>query len=109
MFRRGLLGIVFLFSCAIPALCLGANEPRSGKVELEPRRLLALGFAWNITGDDNRNARVQVDYRPVGESAWHRGLDLARTQNEEMFLRGAYNLTLPNQFAGSVFDLKENT
>src|SRR6185369_7433827 len=55
------------------------------------------------------NARVQVEYRAANEGAWRRGLDLLRIQREEMFLRGAYDLTLPNQFAGSLFDLKENT
>jgi hypothetical protein len=80
-----------------------------GDIVIDPPTLTALGFAWPLEGDDNRNAQVRVDYRAKGSDTWKRGMDLMRIHNEEMFLRGAYNLRLPNQFAGSLFDLQENT
>ncbi len=33
---------------------------------IDPPTLMALGFAWNIEGDDNRNARVAVNFRKKG-------------------------------------------
>ena len=88
---------------------LAGNATTPGQLETDPPTLMALGFAWTIDGDDNRNARVMLEYRRSGDTPWSRGLDLQRTQNEEMFLRGAYQLTLGNEFAGSVFDLTEDT
>jgi len=63
----------------------------------------------HIDGDDNRNARVSVEYREKGKKEWHKGLDLLRIQNEETYLRGALDYTAPNMFAGSIFDLAEDT
>ncbi len=94
---------------ALSNAALGANAIKPGALVQDPPTLMALAFAWPVEGDDNRNARVQVEYRRSGTQAWRRGLDLSRTQNEEMFLRGAYQLTLGNLFAGSIFDLDEDS
>jgi hypothetical protein len=42
----------------------------AGELSVEPPTLLSLGFDWKISGDDNRNAQVEVTYRKKGESAW---------------------------------------
>ncbi|MBK7117478.1 MAG: hypothetical protein IPH71_15970 [Proteobacteria bacterium] len=106
--RNILAGAAFLVA-ALPASSWAANATVPGRLIVDPPTLISLGFAWPIEGDDNRNASVKIEYRASGEEPWRNGLDLLRTQREEMFLRFAYNVTLPNQFAGSLFDLSEDT
>ena len=85
------------------------NRTTTGSLTIDPPTLMALGFAWNIDGDDNRNARAAVNFRKKGADKWQPGLDLMRIQNEQIWTRGATDLTAPNQFAGSLFDLDEAT
>src|ERR1700680_3620016 len=54
----------------------------SGEFTVEPATLLSLGFDWRISGDDNRNAHVDVTFRKKGEQAWRAGLPLLRLQRE---------------------------
>ena len=86
-----------------------ANETVAGELTVDPPTLMALGFAWAIEGDDNRNAQVSIAYREKGKTEWRRGLDLLRLQKEEVYMRGALDYTAPNMFAGSLFDLREDT
>jgi hypothetical protein len=114
MHRNGRRLRKLLQLCILGGLLAGANAQAAnaitpGRVEADPPTLIALGVVWQVEGDDNRNASVQVEYRRQGDSSWSRGLDLLRTHHEQMFLRGAYDLTLGNQFAGSLFDLVEDT
>ncbi|MEJ1964827.1 MAG: hypothetical protein WDO56_26175 [Gammaproteobacteria bacterium] len=85
------------------------NRTITGSLVVDPPTLMALGFAWNIDGDDNRNAHVTVAYRKKGTDKWLPALDLMRIQNEQIWTRGATDLTAPNMFAGSIFDLAEAT
>jgi hypothetical protein len=85
------------------------NVTTTGELIVDPPTLMALGFAWTIEGDDNRNAHVSIMYRKKGDAPWSQGLDPLRLQKEEMFLRGAIDFTAPNMFAGSIFDLQEDT
>ena len=39
-----------------------------GKFVVERPTLICLGFEWQIAGDDNRNAVVEVSYRRAGEN-----------------------------------------
>lgn len=73
--------------------------------------LTALAFDWRITGDENRNARVDVVYRKQGESEWREALPLHRLHNEEVNITGAPPLqyVVPNMFSGSIFDLEPDT
>jgi hypothetical protein len=91
------------------SVALAANGTATGELIIDPPTLMALGFAWPIEGDNNRNAQVSITYRPKGETNWLRGLDLLRLQNEETYLRGSLDYTASNMFAGSLFDLKEDT
>ena len=86
-----------------------ANETVAGELTVDPPTLMALGFAWAIEGDDNRNAQVSIAYREKGKTEWRRGLVLLRLQKEEVYMRGALDYTAPNMFAGSLFDLREDT
>lgn len=98
-----------LWLLLVPAFARAENPTITGELIVDPPTLIALGFAWKIEGDDNRNARVSIAYRKKGAAPWSQGLDLLRLQKEEMFLRGSIDFTAPNMFAGSIFDLQENT
>ena len=39
------------------------NTVKPVKFVIEPPTLISLGFEWYIEGDDNHNARVEVQYR----------------------------------------------
>ncbi|MEO6186454.1 MAG: hypothetical protein ABIP38_02605 [Steroidobacteraceae bacterium] len=109
MNRFTLHPLALLMGLALAANADAGDAVAAGAVIIEPSTLISLGFEWPIQGDDNRNARVQVEYRRAGTGEWSQGLDLVRLQREEVFLRGALDYTSPNMFAGSVFDLREGT
>src|SRR5580704_16988102 len=73
--------ILFLiFAHALPA----QTATTSGEFTVEPATLVSLGFDWKISGDDNRNAKVETSYRKKGEQQWHEALPLMRLQREEI-------------------------
>src|SRR5215471_1153443 len=85
-----------------------AVQPR--QVVVEPPTLICLGFEWEIAGDDNRNASVDVVYRRSGESAWKQALPLLRMGGERVFRATEHlDYTVPDRFAGSVLDLTPDT
>ncbi len=98
---------LFLFA----SLALAAeNRTTPGGFVIEPPTLINLGFEWMIQGDDNRSAKVEVSYRKSGTAAWKQGLPLLRIQNEEIYQGdGVFHVVSPNMFAGSIFDLAEDT
>jgi hypothetical protein len=93
----------------------------AGDFTVEPPTLLSLGFDWHITGDDNRNASVDVSYRKKGESAWKKGLPLLRLQREwvnggpplssdnPLLPRFPFDYVVPNMFSGSILNLEPDT
>jgi hypothetical protein len=98
----------------LPALLLSiaptwaADATVAGALIVEPPTLLSLGFEWGISGDDNRNASVQVFYRKKGESAWREGLPLLRTGGERIN-ENAHQYVTPHLFAGSIMELEPGT
>src|SRR4029077_3480523 len=86
------------------------NGVRAGQFIVEPATLLNLGFEWEISGDANRNATVEVRYRETGGASWKPALPLLRMGGERVF-RAAEHLeyTVPDRFAGSILDLKPDT
>ena len=84
------------------------DAAKAGLLVVEPPTLICLGFEWEITGDGNRNATVEVSYRLSGPalSAWKEGLPLLRMGGERIF-RAPY--TVPDRFAGSILDLEPDT
>jgi len=80
----------------------------AGQFAVEPSTLISLGFQWHIGGDDNRNANVKISYRMMGKDKWETGLPLLRLQNEKI-LTQPFAFSVPNMFAGSIFDLKPDT
>lgn len=86
------------------------NAVRPGPFVVEPPTLICLGFEWEIAGDDNRNAFVDVEYRRTGSSEWKQAQPLLRMGGERVF-RAAEHLdyTVPDRFAGSILDLDPDT
>jgi len=75
-----------------------------GGVTVDRPTLRTLGVQLLISGDDDHDAQVGVRYRPVGASGWKTGLNLFRVHPESVVGR-----TVPEQFAGSIFELQPGT
>jgi hypothetical protein len=119
--------VVFAMLLAKPSWSQTATT--SGDFVTEPPTLQSLGFEWRITGDENRNAKVEVSYRKTGEQRWHQALPLMRLQNEQIgvppapstpaaiaaaaastFPRyPAFKYTAANMFSGSIMNLQPDT
>lgn len=95
------------FIVFLPSPALAANTITPGKLIIEPPTLICAGFEWNVAGDDNRNAAVEVSYRKKGETAWKKALPLLRLNGERVVFKPVeIDYTAPNMFAGSIFDLE---
>jgi hypothetical protein len=115
--RRNSLMVFLLLACL--AGLAGLGQPLSaaptdarvtpGEFVIEHPTLINLGFEWHIDGDANRNASVDVSFRKQGETAWRKGMPLARLQGEQIYQRNVFNLVTPNMFAGSILDLEPGT
>ena len=94
--------------CLAPAVLHAENAARPGTLTEELPTLRCLGVRWLIAGDDNANATVAVEFRKTGDPEWRKGLDLFRVETRGIRspIRPPAGTTL---FAGSVFDLQENT
>jgi hypothetical protein len=96
-----------LVATLLAIVLAGADDPvRAGQLVVEPPTLICLGFEWEIAGDANRNATVDVKYRPAGQGAWRDAMPLLRMGGEKIF-RAPY--TVPDRFAGSIIDLEPDT
>ena len=98
--------LVVLALVTITPTVRAANGVTPGQFVIEPATLICLGFEWDITGDENRNATVEVSYRVSGQSAWIDGMPLLRMGGERI-MRAPY--TVPDRFAGSILDLQPDT
>jgi hypothetical protein len=112
-FMVRMLGLVLLGGAAVlraqaPAPAVGL-QATPGEFVVEHPTLINLGFEWHITGDSNRNARVDVTFRKPGETAWRAALPLLRLGGEQVYWRNIFNLVLPDMFAGSLLDLDPDT
>jgi len=92
------LGLVF-------AARAGADDAlHTGVVNLDRPTVVALGVQLLISGDDNHNAQVAVRYRAAGTAEWRSAMPLFRVHPESVVGR-----TVPEQLAGSIFDLSPGT
>ena len=121
-FRAGVCSIALGAALVLVAVCAHAQTTTAaGEFTVEPPTLLSLGFDWKITGDDNRNASVDVSYRKKGETAWRKGLPLLRLQREwvnggqpqandnPLLPRFPFDYVVPNMFSGSILNLEPDT
>jgi hypothetical protein len=105
----------YLFYLLFPLFFLflqgyGTNAVKPGKLVAEPPTLICLGFEWPISGDENRNASVAVEYRKAGRKKWRPALPLLRMGGERVYNRAVgLDYACPPLFAGSIFDLKPGT
>jgi hypothetical protein len=121
---------------SLPALLIvatlsafGQTTTSSDNFLVEPPTLVSLGFEWKISGDDNRNAKVEVAYRKRGDHQWKPALPLMRVQNEEIGVAPtskdpkiaamaqlypglrypAFKYVAANMFSGSILNLEPDT
>jgi hypothetical protein len=101
----------FLFPILLTISTLRAgNAVSAGRFVVEPPTLICLGFEWYISGDDNRNATVEVRYRKAGAIEWFDALPLLRIGGERILNPTVYlDYTTPQMFAGSILDLEPDT
>lgn len=100
--RRAFLGAALVLALVVPAHADDVLDP--GAAVLDRPTLLSLGVQLLIDGDDDHDAAVTVRYRAVGDVAWRDGMPLLRVRPEYVTGR-----TVPEQFAGSLFDLVPDT
>ena len=96
---------------ALAAGALAADDAvHAGKFTVEHPTLHNLGFEWAISGDDDRDASVAVEFRKAGEVAWRQALPLVRIGGERVFReRENLDYTVPDGFAGSILNLEPGT
>lgn len=93
-----------------PFAAASQDAVKSGNFITEPATLTNLGFEWHISGDENRNAVVQVTYRISGTDKWGQALPLLRAGGEQVFRKTEFlDYSVPHFFAGSILDLSPNT
>jgi hypothetical protein len=92
------------------------NATTAGEFFVDPPTLVSLGFEWRISGDDNRNARVDVSFHKRGDQKWRDALPLLRLQREQVPggspREGSghyFSYVAPNMFAGSILNLEPDT
>ncbi len=116
--RQGVRAFLTLLAAAalFPAGAHAQRKTIAGELIAERPTLVSLGFEWRISGDDNRNARVEVAYRKKGERPWRNGLPLLRLQHEQVQGgipreggRHYFSYVAPNMFAGSLLNLDPDT
>jgi len=99
-------------AAAVPG---AVNAVKAGELVIDPPTLINLGFEWVISGDDNRNATVEVSYRKKGATEWKSAMPLMRLNGEHVYWGRAeaddhiINVIVPNMFAGSILDLEPGT
>lgn len=108
--------LLLVLAALFPAPSWSQLRTVPGGFVTEPPTLVSLGFEWRISGDDNRNARVDVTYRKKGEQQWRKGLPLLHLQHESV--PGGtprdggshyFSYVAPNMFAGSLLNLEPDT
>ena len=105
--RKYSLSVIPLF---ISFTLHAADAVTPGRFVVERPTLICLGFEWQIDGDENRNASVEVSFRKSGESAWKQALPLLRMGGEKVYRRDlGLDYTVPDMFAGSILDLEPDT
>jgi hypothetical protein len=97
-------------SLIFAALAYAQNSVTAGRFHVDPPTLENLGFWWSITGDANRNGRVDVEYKQTGETVWRQGLPLLRIGGEQVGRdREKLKYIVPDGFAGSILSLTPGT
>lgn len=109
--RISLLFLSVLFCSASFACAQWSDSSEPGKVLKYPSTLHCLGVHWEVKGDKNENAVVEVAFRQKGKPDWRKAMPLVRGRPD----RGPGNHTPFHNvkngwlFAGSIVDLLPDT
>src|SRR4051812_40231373 len=93
----------------ISQVVAGDKSEAVGDPAVEAPTLRCLGAYWIIRGDDNKNARIDLNYRKAGTQDWKPGPPLFRVAKDA---NKDPNINVPDDgwlFAGSVIDVPEAT
>lgn len=74
-------GVILGCLCLLPFCTQVLAEPQDDPVMDRPT-LHSLGMYWMIKGDDNRDGKVEVEYRKAGATTWQAGYPLFRVETE---------------------------
>src|SRR5712692_5618998 len=96
--------LVLAAALALPGRARADDILHPGAVNLDRPTLVTLGVQLLISGDDDHDAQVGVHYRPLGAPDWKMAMTLFRVHPESVVGRA-----VPEQFAGSIFDLTPGT
>ncbi len=86
------------------AAALAADVLVPGTVQADRPTITTLGVQWLVNGDDDHDASVSVRFAAAGSGKWADALPLRRVYPADV-----EDWTVPDQFAGSVFDLLPGT
>ena len=117
------IGLAVLSLVALVARPVAAQTATTaGEFSVEPPTLVSLGFDWKITGDDNRNAQVELTYRKKGDTAVEarpaaaapaarvgKRRASAGRPTTHLMPRFPFDYVVPNMFSGSVLNLEPDT
>ena len=103
------ISVVYLIAalCAAVTPAAAENSSSAGTFLTEPATLHCLGVRWEVKGDANKNAVIDVEYRKKGENTWKKGYPLFRTFGRN--ISGQHNVAGGWMFAGSIVDLDSDT
>ena len=88
----------------------GRDDVAPGAVTAPYPTIRHLAVEWEIGGDDDLDAAVEVAYRAEGESAWRTGMPLRRVPRQTWHdTRQEMEVTWANKLSGSIFDLEPDT
>ncbi|KPJ55826.1 MAG: hypothetical protein AMS16_03555, partial [Planctomycetes bacterium DG_58] len=109
MLKRSALP-TWLVSCFLVTACLLSRPLDAAdiaSVGLEVPTFHCLGVRCFVTGDTGEREAIKLEYRKAGTAEWKRALDLFRVETE--FVKGVNVPAGQQLYAGSVFDLEEDT
>ena len=111
LFRpAGFTYLIIIIICSSGQLIRSQNGVKPGEFIIEPATLTNMGFEWYISGDDNHNATVSVDYRQYGSKTWRNSIPLLRIGDEHVGREAEHlDYVTPRMFAGSILDVMPGT
>ncbi len=109
IFLTALAALSCFVFCNSASAASGNNQLKPGEFVIDHPTLINLGFEWHISGDDNRNSKVEVSYRKQGDTTWKQAMPMLRLQGERIYQKNSWDVVSPNMFAGSVLDLEPDT
>lgn len=112
-----LSAFAILLTCFCISKAASQNKTIPGELRLLYPTINNLAVEWEISGDDNLNGKVNVQYREYGTKKWKDGMPLRRVPAAENKTQLSFDPPIPNyngfrwknKHSGSVFDLKAGT